>query len=131
MVPLFFPDSLHGDEILSLIICAESAAAFDLLTRSSADDEMIQQNKDRWPNTFRAARFVPAVEYLNACRLRYQIMKKIYISIISIMLVSATGCKKFIDVNHNPNQPVSVSEGLILAPAELAISSNLYAGSGA
>jgi Asp-tRNA(Asn)/Glu-tRNA(Gln) amidotransferase A subunit family amidase len=75
-VPLFFPDSLHGDEILSLIICAESAAAFDLLTRSSADDEMVQQNKDRWPNTFRAARFVPAVEYLNACRLRYQIMKK-------------------------------------------------------
>jgi Asp-tRNA(Asn)/Glu-tRNA(Gln) amidotransferase A subunit family amidase len=76
LIPLFFPDSLHGDEMLSLIICAESAAAFDLLTRSSADDEMVQQNKDRWPNTFRAARFVPAVEYLNACRLRYQIMKK-------------------------------------------------------
>lgn len=76
LVPLFFPDSLHGDEMLSLIICAESAAAFDLLTRSSADDEMVQQNKDRWPNTFRAARFVPAVEYLNACRMRYQIMKK-------------------------------------------------------
>jgi Asp-tRNA(Asn)/Glu-tRNA(Gln) amidotransferase A subunit family amidase len=76
LVPLSFPDSLHGDEMLSLIICAESATAFDLLTRSSADDEMVQQNKDRWPNTFRAARFVPAVEYLNACRLRFQIMKK-------------------------------------------------------
>jgi Asp-tRNA(Asn)/Glu-tRNA(Gln) amidotransferase A subunit family amidase len=76
LVPLYFPDSLHGDEMLSLIFCAESAAAFDLLTRSSADDQMVQQNKDRWPNTFRAARFVPAVEYLNACRLRYQIMKK-------------------------------------------------------
>jgi Asp-tRNA(Asn)/Glu-tRNA(Gln) amidotransferase A subunit family amidase len=76
LLPLFFPDSLHGDELLSLIICAEAAAAFDLLTRSSADDEMVQQNKDRWPNTFRAARFVPAVEYLNACRMRYQIMKK-------------------------------------------------------
>jgi Asp-tRNA(Asn)/Glu-tRNA(Gln) amidotransferase A subunit family amidase len=76
-VPLYFPDTLHGDEMLSLIICAESAAAFDLLTRSSADDQMVQQNKDRWPNTFRAARFVPAVEYLNACRVRYQIMKQI------------------------------------------------------
>ena len=75
-VPLYFPDTLHGDEMLSLIICAEGAAAFDLLTRSSADDQMVQQNKDRWPNTFRAARFVPAVEYLNACRLRYQLMKK-------------------------------------------------------
>ncbi len=76
LIPLHFPDSLHGDEILSLIIGAESAAAFDLLTRSSKDDEMVQQARDRWPNTFRTARFVPAVEYINACRLRYQIMKK-------------------------------------------------------
>jgi Asp-tRNA(Asn)/Glu-tRNA(Gln) amidotransferase A subunit family amidase len=76
LIPLNFPDSLHGDEILSLIISAESAAAFDLLTRSMKDDEMVQQARDRWPNTFRTARFVPAVEYLNACRVRYQIMKK-------------------------------------------------------
>jgi Asp-tRNA(Asn)/Glu-tRNA(Gln) amidotransferase A subunit family amidase len=76
LIPLSFPDSLHGDEILSLIVGVESAAAFDLLTRSSADDQMVQQNKDRWPNTFRTSRFVPAVEYINACRLRYQIMKK-------------------------------------------------------
>ena len=72
LVPLFFPDTLHGDEILSLIIGAESAAAFDPLTRSNQDDEMVQQNKDRWPNTFRTSRFVPAVEYINACRMRYR-----------------------------------------------------------
>ena len=71
-----FPDTLHGDEILSLIISAEGAAAFDPLTRSNRDDEMVQQNKDRWPNIFRTARFIPAVEYINACRLRYAIMQK-------------------------------------------------------
>jgi Asp-tRNA(Asn)/Glu-tRNA(Gln) amidotransferase A subunit family amidase len=76
LIPITFPDNLHGDEMLSLIIGVESAAAFDLLTRSSEDDQMVQQNKDRWPNTFRTSRFVPAVEYLNACRMRYQIMKK-------------------------------------------------------
>lgn len=76
LIPITFPDSLHGNEILSLIIGAESAAAFDQLTRSSRDDEMVQQNRDRWPNTFRSARFVPAVEYINACRLRYKIMQK-------------------------------------------------------
>ncbi len=76
LIPIHFPDSLHGDEILSLIIGAESAAAFDLLTRSAGDDEMVQQNKDRWPNTFRTSRFVPAVEYINACRIRYKIMEK-------------------------------------------------------
>ncbi len=71
-----FPDSLHGNELLGLIVGVESGAAFDPLTRSSKDDDMVQQNKDRWPNTFRTARFVPAVEYVNACRMRYQIMKK-------------------------------------------------------
>jgi len=76
LIPLAFPDTLHGDEMLSLIIGAESAAAFDELTRTNQDDEMVQQNKDRWPNTFRTSRFVPAVEYINACRVRYRIMKK-------------------------------------------------------
>jgi Asp-tRNA(Asn)/Glu-tRNA(Gln) amidotransferase A subunit family amidase len=76
ITPLYFPDSLHGDELLSLIVGAESAAAFDELTRSYADDQMVQQAKDRWPNTFRTSRFVPAVEYITACRLRYRIMKK-------------------------------------------------------
>ena len=76
LIPFEFPDSLHGDDILSLIVGVESAAAFDPLTRYNKDDEMVQQNKDRWPNIFRSSRFVPAVEYINACRLRYEIMKK-------------------------------------------------------
>ncbi|MDR3693509.1 amidase [Mucilaginibacter sp.] len=71
-----FPDNLHGDETLSLIIGVESAAAFDELTRTNQDDLMVQQGKDRWPNTFRTSRFVPAVEYLNACRYRYQVMEQ-------------------------------------------------------
>lgn len=72
-----FPDTLHGDALLSLIVAAESAAAFDPLTRSNQDDEMVQQKKDRWPNSFRTARFIPAVEYINACRMRYTIMQKV------------------------------------------------------
>ncbi len=75
--PFEFPDTLRGNDILSLIIGVESAAAFDKLTRTNRDDEMVQQNKDRWPNTFRTARFVPAVEYINACRLRSLIMQKV------------------------------------------------------
>jgi Asp-tRNA(Asn)/Glu-tRNA(Gln) amidotransferase A subunit family amidase len=76
ITPIRFSDSLHGDEMLSLIIGAESATAFDALTMSSMDDEMVQQNKDRWPNTFRTSQFVPAVDYINACRMRWMIMKQ-------------------------------------------------------
>lgn len=77
LIPVDFPDDLRGNDILSLIIGVESAAAFDRLTRTNQDDEMVQQNKDRWPNTFRTARFVPAVEYVNACRMRTRIMQKV------------------------------------------------------
>lgn len=77
LIPVDFPDDLRGNDILSLIIGVEGAAAFDKLTRTNQEDQMVQQNKDRWPNTFRTARFIPAVEYVNACRMRTAIMQKI------------------------------------------------------
>jgi len=76
VTPLIFPDTLKADALLSLIIAAESAAAFDPLTRANLDDSMVQQWKDRWPNVFRTGRFVPAVEYINAIRMRYRIMQQ-------------------------------------------------------
>ncbi|MBS1934268.1 MAG: amidase, partial [Bacteroidetes bacterium] len=76
VVPFEFPHHLHASSLLGMIITVEGAAAFDELTRSKKDDELVQQNKDRWPNVFRTARFVPAVEYVNACRMRYMVMQK-------------------------------------------------------
>lgn len=35
---------------------------------------MVRQIKNAWPNTFRQARFIPAVEYIKANRLRTQLM---------------------------------------------------------
>ena len=59
---------------LACILSAEAAAAFDDLTRSNRDDLMVRQIKNAWPNTFRAARFIPAVEYIQANRIRTQVM---------------------------------------------------------
>ena len=55
---------------LQIILLAESAAAFDELTRSGRDDLMTRQVKDAWPNVFRVSRFIPAVEYIQANRVR-------------------------------------------------------------
>ena len=52
------------------ILMSEAAAAFDELTRSGRDEELTRQGDDAWPNLIRAARFIPAVEYLQANRLR-------------------------------------------------------------
>ena len=55
---------------LGLILTVEAAAAFDELTRSGADDKLVRQIRSAWPNVFRAARIVPAVEYVQANRVR-------------------------------------------------------------
>ncbi|WP_038031850.1 amidase [Thermonema rossianum] len=60
---------------ITFILWAEAAAAFDELTRSNRDDELVRQNKQAWPNYFRMARFIPAVEYIQAQRLRYRLIQ--------------------------------------------------------
>ena len=53
---------------------SEAAAAFDELTRTGRDKLLTEQRPDDWPNTFRAARFFPAVEYIQASRARRMAM---------------------------------------------------------
>jgi Asp-tRNA(Asn)/Glu-tRNA(Gln) amidotransferase A subunit family amidase len=61
---------------LWLTLFAEGAAAFDELTRSNQDDKLVQQASGSWPNAFRSARFVPAVEYIQAMRLRTRVIEE-------------------------------------------------------
>jgi Asp-tRNA(Asn)/Glu-tRNA(Gln) amidotransferase A subunit family amidase len=74
LIQIDLPDMPVND--LAIILSAESAAAFDELTRSSRDDEMVRQIKNAWPNSFRSSRFIPAVEYINANRIRYLLIKE-------------------------------------------------------
>ncbi len=58
-----------------IILQAEAAAAFDELTRSERDSLLVNQRKNAWPNSFRASRFIPAVEYINANRVRQMLIE--------------------------------------------------------
>ncbi len=60
---------------IGFILEAEAAAAFDDITRNNRDDELTRQVRRAWPNVFRKARFIPAVEYINANRLRSQLIE--------------------------------------------------------
>jgi Asp-tRNA(Asn)/Glu-tRNA(Gln) amidotransferase A subunit family amidase len=60
---------------LMCILEAEAASSFDDLTRSRGIDELVAQGPRDWPNTYRAARFLPAVELLRADRLRRRLMR--------------------------------------------------------
>lgn len=72
LIPVELPK--YPYQSMRTILLAEAAAAFDDLTRSGRDKLLTQQTKDDWPNTFRSARFIPAVEYIQANRARMMAM---------------------------------------------------------
>jgi Asp-tRNA(Asn)/Glu-tRNA(Gln) amidotransferase A subunit family amidase/acyl-ACP thioesterase len=63
-------------ETLYNLITIDAAAAFEELTLSDRDDELVWQEPDAWPNSFRAARFFPAVEYVQLQRFRRMVMQE-------------------------------------------------------
>ena len=77
LIPVELPTDIPVAAI-RLMLSAEAAAAFDELTRSNRDSLLTDQRKFAWPNTFRTARFIPAVEYINASRIRYQLIQDYY-----------------------------------------------------
>jgi Asp-tRNA(Asn)/Glu-tRNA(Gln) amidotransferase A subunit family amidase len=73
LIPIELPKCPVGD--ISFVLSTEGATFFDELTRSNKDDLMVRQIANAWPNVFRRARFVPAVEYLQAQRIRYLLIQ--------------------------------------------------------
>ncbi len=74
LVPMELPNL--PVEALEFILSAEAAAAFDELTRSGRDELMVRQVKNAWPNVFRQSRLIPAVEYIQANRVRMLLMQE-------------------------------------------------------
>jgi Asp-tRNA(Asn)/Glu-tRNA(Gln) amidotransferase A subunit family amidase len=68
LVPLKLPQKYPVGP-LTLILNTEAAAAFDDLTRAG-----IREGIGKWGTTFRQGQFVPAIEYLRACRIRTLVM---------------------------------------------------------
>ena len=73
-VPVTLPDWPYGS--LQLILFAEAAASFEELTLSHKVDELTMQVPDAWPNSFRQARFLSAVDYVQADRMRRRVAEE-------------------------------------------------------
>jgi Asp-tRNA(Asn)/Glu-tRNA(Gln) amidotransferase A subunit family amidase len=73
LTPIALPDD-YPVSALRIILNAEAATAFDDLTRSNRDDLLVRQTSNAWPNSFRRSRFIPAVEYIQANRVRTMLM---------------------------------------------------------
>jgi Asp-tRNA(Asn)/Glu-tRNA(Gln) amidotransferase A subunit family amidase len=73
-VEVSLPDWPYGS--LNVVLFAEGAAAFEELTLSGKVHELKAQVPDAWPNLFRQARFLSAVDFVQADRLRRKVAKE-------------------------------------------------------
>jgi Asp-tRNA(Asn)/Glu-tRNA(Gln) amidotransferase A subunit family amidase len=94
LVPIKLPDQYPVDA-LSCILNAETAAAFDDLTRKG-----VTEGIGAWPTTFRMGQFIPAVEYIRANRVRTLVMREmeklfeqvdLYVGGNDLLLTNMTG----------------------------------------
>jgi Asp-tRNA(Asn)/Glu-tRNA(Gln) amidotransferase A subunit family amidase len=111
-VPVELPDQ-YPVQALRIILNAEAAAAFDDLTRSNRDDLMVRQDAGAWPNTFRRSRFIPAVEYIQANRVRTLLMEAMERTMagIDVLVAPTFGGNQLLITNLTGHPAVVVPNG--------------------
>lgn len=98
LIPVEMPKFPYDPMVTMLT--AEAAAAFDELTRSGRDKLLTAQSADDWPNTFRSARFIPAVEYIQASRARRLAMDAVAKVFDAVdVIVAPTGSEQLVITN--------------------------------
>jgi Asp-tRNA(Asn)/Glu-tRNA(Gln) amidotransferase A subunit family amidase len=83
LVAVELPDYPVGD--MTFVLSAEAAAAFDEFSAGDADDRLVRQERHAWPNVFRHARLIPAVDYLRANRLRTLLVRDVEAALASVV----------------------------------------------
>lgn len=131
LVPVNFPDSaIYPFNMSGVILNAESSAAFDELTRTNRDDLIERQDKGFWPNSFRAARFIPAVEYINANRYRSILCQQVqkFMKNYDVVIVPTFAGRQLTITNLTGNPVVCMPMGFTAAgtPVSISLIGNLY-----
>ncbi|MEJ7766480.1 MAG: hypothetical protein WKF89_01625, partial [Chitinophagaceae bacterium] len=131
LMEIAIPDSvLYPFAIITPIINAESAAAFDDLTKSNQDDLLTGQRKSDWPNSFRVSRLIPAVEYINANRHRYALILAFreLMKDIDVLIVPTFSGSQLAITNLTGNPAVCLPVGFLQngMPTSITLIGNLY-----
>ncbi len=101
---------------LILMLNAESAAAFDDLTRNGGVEKLNGQKAGDWPNSFRMSRLIPAVEYVRAARARGLLMRQFHEYL-----------KQF-DALVSPNQSASLTVTNLTGQPQICVPCGLSGG---
>jgi Asp-tRNA(Asn)/Glu-tRNA(Gln) amidotransferase A subunit family amidase len=90
------------------LLDAEAAAAFDEVTRTGRDKLLTEQGPDDWPCIFRAARFIPAVEYIQANRARTLAMEAVAKAFKDVDVIAAPTSSQQLVVTNLTGQPALI-----------------------
>jgi Asp-tRNA(Asn)/Glu-tRNA(Gln) amidotransferase A subunit family amidase len=112
LVPVNLPENLPISA-LSIILDAEAAAAFSELTLTNKDDLMVRQGVWAWPNFFRKARFIPAVEYIQANRIRTRLIDEFakLFEEVDVIISPSFGGNQLLITNLTGHPALSVPTG--------------------
>lgn len=116
-------------QAISFILTTESAAAFDDVTRSGEVDLLSTgTSRSSWPNTFKTARFVPAVEYIRAQRARVLLMREFDKLMSQYAVVLHAGSDATLSTTNLTGHPaMAVKCGIVAnAPQILMLTGRLY-----
>jgi Asp-tRNA(Asn)/Glu-tRNA(Gln) amidotransferase A subunit family amidase len=112
LIPVELPKFPYS--AITVMLTAESAAAFDDLTRTGRDKLLTSQKDYDWPNTFRTARFIPAVEYIQAARARklaMEAMAKVFEG-VDVIVAPTFGSQQLVITNLTGHPSVILPNGV-------------------
>jgi Asp-tRNA(Asn)/Glu-tRNA(Gln) amidotransferase A subunit family amidase len=118
-------------EALQFILTAEAASAFDELTRSGGDDQLVRQVADAWPNVFRQGQLIPAVEYIRANRIRTLLMQEMerVMEEVDVYVVPSFGGNDMLMTNLTGHPAVVLPNGFRRSngtPTSITFTGRLY-----
>lgn len=114
---------------LRIILNAEAAAAFDDITRDGRVNQLSGQSVNDWPNSFRTARFIPAVEYIRAQRARTLLMRQMekLMANWDVFVTPAPGSASLLVSNLTGHPAVVAPCGFVKdLPQAIMFTGNLY-----
>ena len=100
---------------LNLLLFAEAAAAFEELTLSGGVDQMKMQVDDAWPNLFREARFLSAVDFVQANRLRRMVARAMaqLMDRVDLLLVPSLRDEMLVTANNTGHPSLTLRAGFV------------------
>ncbi len=113
LVEVSIPDWPYGS--LNLILFAEGAAAFEELTLSGGLNQLKAQVPDAWPNIFREARFLSAVDFVQADRFRRKVAEEMarVFSQVDLLLVPSLRDEMLTTTNFTGHPSLTLRAGFV------------------